>query len=181
MNPKSIIFLLILLCVVLFFVGINLGKTIEKINKTQPPITPIIKAIPSLSPAPLLFNTFNSKECGLSFLYPDTLEPKSISSNSSMLASKNKDMVSLSCESVDIKDYLSEISDLKPAQDIIVNSRTVHVYDIKGQNVFEITSSLTGKNTVFNVSPNLTDLVAQTLTFTPIQTPSFKPSPTESP
>jgi hypothetical protein len=181
MNPKSIIFLLILLCVVLFFIGINLGKTIEKINKTQPVITPINKPIPTLSLPPMSFNTFKSNECGLSFLYPVGLKDEQISTQSVVLYHPLTDYIKYSCEMQDLRKFASDSAKKTVLKQITFDAKKVNVYSVKGHQIFKLTNPLTQKEVIFEISNGMVDLIMQTLHFTLIPTPTPLPSLSPTP
>lgn len=164
MNPKSIIFLLMLLSLVLFLVGINLGKTIEKVNKTS-----VIKPTTSTAPLPTitdsLFHTNNviSKLCGIDFLLPDTFKSQSSSSDSGTFV-KNKQIIKYTCKKNDLNEFITKKTDMT-ATAVTINSRKIPIYTIEGNTLFVVTNPLKGNSILFETSDNLTQLILRSLQF----------------
>ncbi|HLL61229.1 MAG TPA: hypothetical protein VK338_05910 [Candidatus Nitrosocosmicus sp.] len=165
MNPKSIIFLLILISIVLFMVGLNLGKQIERVDKTYmstPSPTSVPKPTPT--PEPVAFSTYYNKDCGVSFLYPTKLKKTKEATLSATLI-QNSDVINVSCNPTEISDFQKKQADFQKGADQIYNNRKIPVYKINDHSIFQITNTINGKIVLFETSDNFTDLILRTLEF----------------
>jgi len=94
------LFLLFLIAIILFIIGVRYGQRVEQINKT---VTYLISLPPSptSSPtfAPLSFSLFHHTGCGVSFLIPTLVEKTTESSSSALFSSAEKKLaLAVSCE-----------------------------------------------------------------------------------
>ncbi len=163
MNPKSIILLLVIVAVVLFMLGVNLGKQIELVDKTHPFVTPTIIIRPTTTPIPLTFKTFTSKSCGVSFLYPEVLQDNSSSTSAEL--SNNTDVVKVTCDKKAISDFEKMKVNYDKGSDLIVNTVKTSIFDVNKHQIFEIANPINGRTILFETSPNLSDLVAKSIEF----------------
>lgn len=85
MKVKSYIFLVILVVILFFILGVRYGQKVEKNNKIVDyflKITPT-KSVPS--PTQIKYVDYKSKKWGLKFTYPANLEIKEDATSSSIL------------------------------------------------------------------------------------------------
>jgi len=76
-KPKTLVFIVVLLLILFFILGVRYGQKVEKTNKVIDfllSITPAKKPIPS--PTPLIFEEYKSRRWGLKFKYPAGFEIK---------------------------------------------------------------------------------------------------------
>jgi hypothetical protein len=94
---KSIIFLLVLGFVLIFILGVRYGQRVEKTNKA---VNFMLSLPPTKSPPPttppLEFKTYISKDCGISFLYPNIMTVKKETSSSATIKD-GKEFISFDC------------------------------------------------------------------------------------
>ncbi len=93
------IFLLALIFIIVFIVGIKYGKKVEQTDKT---IHYLVNQKPTPSLAPIIQPTitylnFQHKECGVSFLYPSYIEVINQSSSAAKIGTKSMINISLDC------------------------------------------------------------------------------------
>lgn len=85
MKLKSYIFLIVLVVVLVFIVGVRYGQSIEKSNKT---VEKLLSVTPTQTPAPtptITYADYKSKKWGITFTYPSNLEVKENASKSAVL------------------------------------------------------------------------------------------------
>jgi len=78
-KPKTFVFIVILLLILFFILGVRYGQKVEKANKVVDfllSITPTQKPTPTPSPTPLIFKEYKSQRWGLRFKYPKNFEIK---------------------------------------------------------------------------------------------------------
>jgi len=76
MKTESYIFIVVLIVISVFILGVRYGQKIEKNNKKVEYIMKITPTIPSPSPIPIKYTEYKSKKWGIKFTYPDNLEIK---------------------------------------------------------------------------------------------------------
>lgn len=77
MKLRPYMFLLVLILVIIFILGVRYGQRVEKNNKViewyltrmPTPTTPITPTLPEVA-----YDTYKDKTCGVSFLYPKNLK-----------------------------------------------------------------------------------------------------------
>ena len=96
-GPYILLFTLTI--VLIFIVGVRYGQNVEKTNKAVNTyllsITPT-KTVPTTPP--LQFQTYTSKSCGISFLYPDSLTKVEESSTSAQFNQGEETAIKFICE-----------------------------------------------------------------------------------
>lgn len=103
-RPKNhlypIFFVLILFSICIFIVGVQYGRSvagedavIDYVRKIPP-----TKAVTPEAAPPLGFKYLESKDCGISFLYPDTFTNKTTNGNKIRLEGNNQ-FIAVSCDS----------------------------------------------------------------------------------
>lgn len=163
-NAKSIIFLLVLVALVLFLVGINIGRKVEDTNQ-KIIITPTkIPAKPTIIPSPLSYETFIQSDCGTTFLYPKNLKESNISSGSASLLS-SLETIKVSCSAKDVTDFNTQKDSYKEQGTITVNNQKITLYSQKQNTFFLYKNPYNSKSIVFEVSTNLQSLLLKTVEF----------------
>jgi hypothetical protein len=161
---KSIIFLLLLVSVILFLVGINIGRKVEDTNQ-KIAITPTkVPAKPTMIPSPLSYETFIQSDCGVTFLYPKNLKESNASSSSASLLS-SQETLKLTCNTKDTTDFTTKKETYKEEGIITLNGQKVTLYSQNQMTFFLYKNPYNGKNIVFEVSKNLQSLVLKTVEF----------------
>ena len=110
MKKTSIIFLLILIVILVFIIGVRRGQQVEKTNKI---INYLISLPPSQTPQPtqkpLEFKTYKNNVCGIQFLYPIQFNKSSESSDSAHFSEKDEVALSFSCDKAsELKNILED-------------------------------------------------------------------------
>lgn len=172
MNPKSIIFLLILMCVVLFVVGINLGKTIEKIDKNYIKPTSIPKNIsPAPTSSPISYLSFSKTNCGVTFIYPSNFKENMASLSASLVQDMN--LIKFSCDKKDIDAFNDKLDSLSKEKDASFNGKKILTYKVNDHTLFTLQNPITGKVILFETSNNFLPLLLRSLEFTAAPTPTL--------
>lgn len=168
MNPKSTILLLILVSIVLFMIGINLGKQIERSDKKYDAMLSITPAPTMASPTnpPLSFKSYMNKGCGVSLVLPKTMVEKTASLSASITEGSN--LIKLSCDPKVIQEFTRKKgkTNEKDLQEYIYGGRTITGIRVKDRDLFTLVNSTTGKTILFETSQNMTDLVLKSVEFT---------------
>ena len=76
MKLKSYIFIIVLIIILAFILGVRYGQKVEKNNKVVDYILKITPTIPVPSPTPIKYINYKSKKWGLRFTFPAGLEVK---------------------------------------------------------------------------------------------------------
>jgi hypothetical protein len=161
---KSIIFLLILISLVLFLVGINVGKEVEKTNQ-KIVITPTkIIEKPTVTSIPIAYETFIQSECGVTFLYPKNLKESNISSGSASLLSA-QETIKVTCNTKDVADFTNNKEKYKDEGLVTLNNQKINLYSQDGISFFLYKNPYNGKSIIFEVTKNLQSLVLKTVEF----------------
>lgn len=165
-RSSPLIILLVLLSVALFLIGVKLGKTIERVDKTY--ISPtIISSLEKISTAPVKLNlsTFISADCGVTFLYPASLERKDISSEEAHLQGDGQS-INLTCEKTTISQFKTNTKDKKPDQTLQLNNQKISIFDKDdGTKEWTVYNTQNAKTLLFESSGNLTSLILKTVEF----------------
>jgi hypothetical protein len=167
-NPRSIIFLLILFSLFLFLAGFRLGKKIERIDKTYVPLlTPTTTPKPTTTPLPLKFNTFSSTDCGIKFLYPDYFKEKETATDEASLVN-NDEKITLDCRKLKFEEFNKNKKTYQLDDEITIRNQGVQIYkagDQKNNVLFLITNPQDGKKILITLPENLLNLFAKTVEF----------------
>jgi hypothetical protein len=146
-KPGPYILLFTLTLVLIFIVGVRYGQNVEKTNKTISnyllSITPT-KPIPTV--LPLAFQTYQSKTCGISFLYPNSLTKEKETSQSAQFNEGKETVVSFDCEK---NNYLTPAAASSGGQMTTIMK----------------TNPKNGKRIIFTVKKNLLPLIESSLQF----------------
>lgn len=169
------IFIVILLLILVFIVGIRYGQKVEKTNKI---INYLISIPPTQTPAPtqkpLEFKSYIYKYCGIKFLYPSTLEEWANSSTGARLnfidikpdkTFSNNFAISFDCS----PDNIMFEEEMKTAtEEIKFQNKNVKI--LKENNPlrinFQLTNKYNGKKVSFFVVESLYPLLEKSLEFT---------------
>lgn len=95
------ILLLSLLAILIFILGLQYGKHIQKIDKTN---EYILSLTPSVQPTPTIhevtgYTTFSNKGCGISFLYPSNfILKKETSTEAQIQTANNNEGIYMQCD-----------------------------------------------------------------------------------
>ncbi len=139
--------------VVLFFVlGVRYGQKVEKVNKTLNYYLSLPPTKPPQTPAPLKFQTYSSKGCGIKFLYPASMRVDMEATYSGVLVEEKNEKVNFNCEA---KNKLA---------DLLSNGQTAT--NEAGITTFKIYNTINGKNIYFSLSDSLYPLINSSLKFT---------------
>jgi hypothetical protein len=99
------LFLLLLIFIIIFILGLRRGIEVEKTNKKMNYILSITQTRPTIiSPSPyppVNYLTFQHKGCGLRFLYPSSLEKTKETTTSAQLQSSVGEVLEFTCEKSD--------------------------------------------------------------------------------
>ncbi len=144
-------------------IGVNLGKTIERVDKNTVTIMPT-KTLPTPTVVPLAFETFGGTECGVSFLYPHAFTKK-ISSDSAALTF-NKDQIKVTCKKEDITSFTTQKAEYKKVRDETINNQKIPIYEINSNETFSLFNAFNAKTIVFITPKNLTALILHSVEFT---------------
>lgn len=165
-TKKSLLLLAGLVGLVLFFTGLNLGKSIERLDKSYIPPTPV-KASPTplLQPSPkaITYTRFEFKECEVSFLIPSHLTQRTTSSDESEFTGKDSnEHIFASCNDTFIADQETLFPQaLASTSAQLINQKTT-IYTLKNEHIWVVRNQNRQK-VLFATTPSLSPLVQQTL------------------
>jgi len=145
MKAKPYIFLLVLVAVLIFILGIRYGQNVEKTNKN---INYLISIAPTQPPEPTVKKemlTFIHQPCGISFIYPSWLEIEKETSTSALFTEKKDRQLFFSCSKVPV-----------PTGDVPIE---------KNVTFFQRKNTYNNQLVTFAANINLYHLVEQTLEF----------------
>ena len=128
-NVRSLLLLSALLSIALFLVGFRYGKYVEHMDKLYVPPTPTLIPV-TLQPTekPFAVNMYGTKVCGVSFLMPNYLEEKLISTEEAIL-SKKSESIYISCNKKVIEAAKMERKNASPSASLIVLNQKTPVFD----------------------------------------------------
>jgi len=90
MKAKPYVFLLVLVALLIFILGVRYGQKVEKTNKTINYLISLPPTQPPLKTKPLDYLTYRSTACGISFLYPSSLVVKEQTTTNILFTDKDK-------------------------------------------------------------------------------------------
>jgi len=102
MKTKPYIFLLVLVALLIFILGVRYGQKVEKTNKT---INYLISLPPTRPPTPTVsmkLITYVHRPCGISFMVPAWFTKENESSTSAQFAEDKKTRLFFSCSPVPV-------------------------------------------------------------------------------
>lgn len=128
------IFIVTLVIVLIFVIGVRYGQKVEKINKET---SYLLTKYPMLSPTPTSspteYKTIVLKTCGISFLIPNTLTIDRETSSSAKISDVKKEVLFVDCDS--ISSLQAVLDDIKIATAAIkFKNKTYTVKEKKGDN-----------------------------------------------
>jgi len=145
MKAKPYVFLLVLVALLIFILGVRYGQKVEKTNKT---INYLISLPPTQPPEPTSKKemlTYTHKHCGISFIYPSWLEIEKETSTSALFTEKKNRQLFLSCSKIPV-----------PTGDIPIE---------KNVTFFQIKNIHNNQLITFATNINLYHLIEKTLEF----------------
>ncbi len=158
------IFLIILIIVLVFILGIRYGQSVEKTNKVIDYFLSLPPTKPQTTPAPLRFETYTNKVCGIKFLYPSFLKKEEDSSDSARFAEKNITVLVLSCK--EKNEVLSLLEDKNIAsQEITLKEKKVTAKLNKNNFIFEFKNPKNHKTLYLLINQNLFPLFESSLQY----------------
>lgn len=167
MKPRSIVFLGILAAIVMFFIGLNLGKSIERYNETNPAPTPTVAQellpTPQLTPYQMTqFEEYSFEECGVSFLSPSHLNESSLVSSDELELTADGESIFITCD----QSYIQSIAEKTDAE-VATASATIDDFDVttfsSDTSVYWVMRNAARQQVLIDVSSNLYPLVSETL------------------
>lgn len=167
-NIHSVVLLSLLFTILMFLVGFRLGKYVEHIDKTYvPPSTPII-TLSQTSPMtkPFAVITYTHKVCGVSFLAPNYLEEKAVSSQEAVLF-KDKEKIRVSCDKKTAEAAKQEQKMATPSATTTVLNRNQKVLIYENDNLSSavIYNTSTSRSILIETTDTLVKLVLYSLEF----------------
>lgn len=168
-TRKSRILFGSLLLIVVFFTGLNIGKHIERVDKTYvpPAPTPTPLSEPMVSPTPPArpatnYSRFTFKVCGVSFLLPSSFEPRTTAEAEIELVS-GTDRVFATCEDT----FVAEQEKAFPKQPTATSSASIAsqkitTFKTKTTHLWIIRNKAR-QRVLFETSLGITPLIQETL------------------
>ncbi len=161
------IFLLILLIVIIFIIGVKYGKTVEHVNKNVDfllSITPTKVITPS--PVSTKYLTYSNEACGIEFLYPSSLVLGGESSKSAILKQESTTMFQFSCEKNNL--IMKTLQDPKSAtHELTLKNRTISGKKQGSTVSFQTHNPYTGTVVYISVNQDFFPLLDSSLQFVP--------------
>lgn len=133
-KPGPYIFIVALVIVLIFVIGVRYGQQVEKVNKeTSFLLTKYPEPSPTPTSSPTKYKTIVLKSCGISFLIPDTLTIERETSSSSTITDAKKEALALDCDSASSLQTMLDDKKIASAS-ITFKNKTYSVKEKKGDN-----------------------------------------------
>lgn len=128
MKRGPIIFILLLVSMLVFILGVQYGK---KVNIADEALSIFLSITPSLTPSVSLqpdatYDVYRNETCGISFLYPSSLQLRDASSEASLFSSNQSKILTIKC-----LDQLAPSQ--KPHENIATSSVELQKFSIVGE------------------------------------------------
>ncbi len=162
-NPRSILLLVLLSSIVVFFVGFRFGKRIERLDKNYISPTPFVTDAPTPTKEPTTFDTFIHEDCQLSFLHPKGMDKKSASDGATLTS--DTESIDFTCEDKAVADFIKNHPSTSEGKMTRSAGQNVRVFSEKDFTSWSAFNTQSGNRVIFTVSSGLTDLVLKTLEF----------------
>ena len=166
MNKKGpLLLLLILFLVLVFVVGIRYGQKVEQANKTIHYLVSLTPSPIPKEPTPLVFKPYTSKECDVTFLYPNSLTVKE-STIEAVFKEKDKTKLIVGCSKTD--EFFAVFNNSKVASaEVTVQTRTIQAKSpTKETLLFRLNHPVDGRNIFVTIDKMLFPLFERTLQYT---------------
>ncbi len=170
LSGKPRIFFLILLYIVTFLIGLNIGRTVENLNETYvPPVpTPTEAPLPSSETdtkepddiQPLGYTRIESETCGISFLLPNTFLAR-VTPNNELEYTNGNERVFVTCN----QDYIADstfIDEAEASTSATLQFQEATVYTVNENNIWVLRNA-SRQQVLFETSLAITPLIQQTL------------------
>ena len=173
MKLRPYMFLLILIILIIFILGVRYGQRVEKNNKviewylTRMP-TPTAPVIPTV--IEIDYDTYKDKTCGVSFLYPKNLKTESSTASAVFKSSDGTTELTLQCDRQQNK-LISQLDTAKLATKEMtfkqqqIQAREGQLNTGKSMVGFTIRNPINNEFVLFNLNKNLYPLIEKTLQF----------------
>lgn len=164
-NPRSLIFIFILITVFTFLLGIRIGKKIEQINTFNK--TPMKEKNPTPTPAPFELKKYVASACGFQFLYPAVFKELEEATDEAKFTYQNE-IITILCDSPSkMKRFLNKTKQFKTEEIRIVDSAEITLYssEIVNTSYVYFTHPESKKATLMRIPHDLLDLFENTMQF----------------
>lgn len=167
-NIRALFFVAVLVALLTFLVGFRYGRFVERSDKVYlSTITPT--ALPTYTPAPTIkttgYKTYKLAPCRLSFLYPDSLNIDTSSSQEARLNDKNNHIY-VSCDREMVFAKREALIELESTTTATVSGQKIPLYDKNNDTtIFILPNPRLGRSVFIEVTANMRDLLLQTLKF----------------
>lgn len=164
MNSKigPYILLGLLALTLIFILGVRYGQKVEKTNRFIEYAISLPTGRPQPTTAPLAFNTFMNKECGIKFLYPLALEIQTNSSESAILTENKKPVIQINCLEIPVKSTERKNIAIEEVQ---LKNKKIIAEVINNQLSFNLVNPLNGKTLSIFIVKNLYPLFEKSFEF----------------
>jgi len=166
-GRAAISFLFVLFTIVVFFIGLRIGKRIEKIDKTYEQSQKTAQKNALRTDPFLTYIPFYSSFCGMRFLHPAALkEQDDQATDEAALVYDNK-MITLRCTNQHIRTFNRMRNSLTLTEEKTIASAAAQLYtsSLKDTYLIYIVHPTTEKEIIVTISKNLLPLFEQTLEF----------------
>lgn len=165
-TRRSLIFTTILVGIVIFFLGLHLGKSIERLDKTFVPPTPVTPSPTSAQLSPSLlktqYQTFDFTLCGVSFLISSDIVQRTSASDEAQFSNSRGDRIFVSCNDSYIADQETLFKTASASSSARLLNQNITTYNLDSDMVWVIRNKKR-QQVLFSSSPALAPLLQQTL------------------
>lgn len=164
-TKRSRILLGSLTLIVVFFIGLNLGKYIQGIDNSYVPPTPTPEISPTTTPdmpQPVSFPSYTSDTCGITFLVPSTMTQRTTASDE-LEFSLDGQRIFATCNESLISQQETILRTSEATSSARVAQQDITVVNEAGSDIWIIRNT-DRRRVLFETSHDLTPLVQQTLT-----------------
>ena len=166
--PKKLLpyfFLLFLVIILVFIIGVRYGQRVEKTNKTIDYVLSLTPTKPVTSPKPVEYKKYVNSTCGIEFLYRSTMTKKE-STVSAVFTEDGEEKLEIDC--FPQSQLLEVLKDKNVATaEIEFQNKKIESKVIKNKDVyvFSIAHPKTKKQLNISINKNLYPLFERTLEF----------------
>lgn len=164
-NPRSLIFISILIAIFTFLLGVRIGKKIEQINTLN--TVPVKNKNPTSAPTAFALKKYVASACGFQFLYPAAFKESEEASDEAKFI-YHTSIITILCDSTSkMKKFLNQKNQLKVEGTRVADSVEMTLYpsEVINTSYVYFIHPESKKATLMRIPHDLLDLFENTVQF----------------
>jgi hypothetical protein len=166
-TKRSFALFALLALLVVFFLGLNLGKYVQRMDTTYVPTTPSPTPpsetpIPTAEPKSISYTSFNFRRCGVAFVVPSNLVQRTSNLDEAEFTAATGDRIFVTCNDSFIAQQEPELTSNTSTSSATLASQKVTLYATKKTQVWIIRNTAR-QRVLFEASTSIAPLVQETL------------------